>query len=539
MSQSSRKFPQASYLVQQPDGSLTSEQALSALNAGLLEVLDSPDGTVASVAKPTGSIVGTSDTQTLTNKTIDASSNTITMSHSQLSSGTGTNTHAQIDTHIAATGSSVHGLGTMSTQNKDAVDITGGTVTGITDLAIADGGTGASTDSGARTNLGLVIGTDVQAQNDILSDLAGLTQASDKGIYFNTGTTASTFDLSSAGRALIDDADAAAQRTTLELGNSATKDTGTGSGDVATGDHVHDTIYINKSNTSAFTPSADYHPATKKYVDDNDEGEANTASNVGSAGIGFFKQKSSLDLQFKNLNAGSNKISLTDDTANNEVDVDVNQGNIDHNQLLNYAAGEHRVIDDNAGDGDTTKLWSADKITDQLATKSGTSHNHDSSYLQIASNLSDLNSALTARGNLGLGDAAVENKASAVFNANALRTKTIKDETPNVNGQILTFVNDSGDGDNQKWKLAGWGLPRTMGSSGQVLKVPSSGSVLEFANESGGGGGSGHVIKDEGGSALTTRTNLNFTGELVEASDNSGSDSSDVTIDAKTAWLYG
>ena len=35
-------------------------------------------------------------------------------------------------------------LGTMSTQNANAVAITGGTVTGITDLAVADGGTGRS-----------------------------------------------------------------------------------------------------------------------------------------------------------------------------------------------------------------------------------------------------------------------------------------------------------------------------------------------------------------------------------------------------------
>jgi hypothetical protein len=45
----------------------------------------------------------------------------------------------------AAVDTATAGLGTMSTQNANAVAITGGTIAGITDLAVADGGTGRST----------------------------------------------------------------------------------------------------------------------------------------------------------------------------------------------------------------------------------------------------------------------------------------------------------------------------------------------------------------------------------------------------------
>lgn len=43
----------------------------------------------------------------------------------------------------------------LAVQAKNNVDITGGSITGITDLPVADGGTGASNASGAKTNLGL------------------------------------------------------------------------------------------------------------------------------------------------------------------------------------------------------------------------------------------------------------------------------------------------------------------------------------------------------------------------------------------------
>ena len=144
-------------------GTGASTAANARTNLGLVigtnvQAWDTELDTWATKTAPSGTVVGESDTQTLTNKTLTSPT------------FTGTITAATITTATIAT-----------------ANISGGTITGITDLAIADGGTGASTAANARTNLGLVIGTNVQAWDADLDNWA--TRTAPSGTVVGTSDT--------------------------------------------------------------------------------------------------------------------------------------------------------------------------------------------------------------------------------------------------------------------------------------------------------------------------------------------------------------
>ena len=145
-----------------------------------------------------------SGTQTLTNKTIDAS---------QLS---GTVANARLDAELQA-------LAGLTSAADKGIQFTGSGSAATYDLTAA--GKALLDDANAsaqRTTMGVAIGSDVQAYDAGLASIAGLTTAADKVIYTTGSDTYAVTSFTAFGRSLVDDADAAAARTTLGLGTAAT-----------------------------------------------------------------------------------------------------------------------------------------------------------------------------------------------------------------------------------------------------------------------------------------------------------------------------
>ncbi|MBU4216722.1 hypothetical protein L6270_01065, partial [Candidatus Parcubacteria bacterium] len=117
--------------------------------------------------------------------------------------------------------------------------------------------------STARINLGLAIGTNVQAYSANLSELGALVKAADKMIYLDGFGNYNLTAFTTMARSLMDDVDAASMRTTLGLGTMATinnigSTTITVLGTVTTGKWQGDVVAVAYGGTGTSTVQAGY-----------------------------------------------------------------------------------------------------------------------------------------------------------------------------------------------------------------------------------------------------------------------------------------
>lgn len=186
-------------------------------------------------------------------------------------------------------------------------------------------------------------------------------------------------------------------------------------------------------------------------------GSVTGASNVGSTGEGVFKQESGGILQFKNIDAASNKVTVSG-TATDEIDIDIVPGNIDHQDLNGAGTNDHSAIDSHISD--STIHFTEGSIDHDNILNNGTySHSQIDSHIDDTSNPHQVTPAQ------------VQNDISH-WNAGKLQGYTVASGVAPSAGQVLTYSGGA-------WVpqgIGGDGNPGNFAKAGQVLNASFAGS---------------------------------------------------------------
>jgi hypothetical protein len=222
------------------------------------------------------------------------------------------------------------------------IDITGGVISNTGDTDASDDFDGAfGSLSGVPANLDIDATDDVTTLDD-LTDVSTAGATNGQVLQFNGASwqpaTASgsgdmlrsTYDTDNGG--VVDDAEnLGGQLPTFYLDNTDAQNLSVAG---ATGSATTGEVFnLNIDGGTGLTLTEGTNIAIQRSGNNLTigstaaaSGEVNTASNQGSAGVGVFKQKTSADLEFKNINTASpGVLTITDDTGNDEIDIAINQ----------------------------------------------------------------------------------------------------------------------------------------------------------------------------------------------------------------------
>ncbi|MDD2656726.1 MAG: tail fiber domain-containing protein, partial [Patescibacteria group bacterium] len=281
-------------------------------------------------------------------------------------------------------------------------------------LSIANNLSDLNSSSTARTNLGLVIGTNVQAYNSNLATLAGLSTSPDYNFIISKSGSWGSFGATTAktymGLGSVENTALSTWTGNTSISSIGTITTGTWQGNAIASTYLASNVMLSGENISSLTNDANYVTTTQ-------------ATSLAKAAI----STSGLALNYADgvisVASGYN-IPLTASTTNWNNFYNTPSGRISLGTGLTWsdntiqADGTHNIpLTVSTTDWQTAFSWGDHSLP---------------GYLVASSNLSELTNTSTARTNLGLGTLALQNVNGVAITGGSINGTTIGATTPST-----------------------------------------------------------------------------------------------------------